>query len=151
MTPDFDSFFRGYIDAFNRSLGDTVDAAGIRAHFADCFVGASPAGIECGANDDAFAARLEQGYAFYKKIGTKRIALRQLEATAIDDLHHHHLVKVFYRADYRKRTGETVSIDFYVTYLVQTREGASRIFAFIAGDEMEAYRKHGLMSPGEPA
>lgn len=145
MTHDFDRFFRSYIDVFNRSLGDTVDAAGIRSHFADSFIGASPAGIECGANDDAFAAKLEQGYAFYRKIGTKRIALRRVESSALDDLPLHHLVKVFYRADYRKRTGETVSIDFYVTYLVQTRDGASRIFAFIAGDEMEAYRKHGLV------
>jgi hypothetical protein len=149
MTPDFERFFRDYADAFNRSLGETVDAKAIRASFAACFIGAGPAGVECGANDDGFAAKLEQGYAFYKKIGTQRMTVRRIEVTAIDPLHH--MVKVFYRADYRKPNGETPAIDFDLTYLLQTRDGISRIFTFIAGDEMEAYRKHGLMPSEGPA
>lgn len=143
MAADFEAFFRGYVDAFNRSLGDTVDAEGIRSHFAGCFVGAGPAGIECGANDEDFAKKLGEGYAFYKKIGTKRMAVRKVEPTAIDPLHH--LVKVFYRADYLKPDGKTVTIDFDVSYVLQTREGASKIFAFVTGDEMAVYRKHGLL------
>jgi hypothetical protein len=143
MQPDFESFFRDYADAYNRSLGETVDAAAIRACFAEGFVGAGPSGVACGANDDRFAARLEEGFAFYRRIGTQRMALRRIDVTPIDPLHH--LVKVFYRADYRKADGEPVSIDFDVTYLLQTRDGVSKVFGFIAGDEMAAYRHHGLL------
>jgi hypothetical protein len=149
VTTDFERFFSDYTDAFNRSLGDTVDAAGIRARFAACFVGAGPGGVDCGANDDGFAKKLEQGYGFYRKIGTQRMTKKRVEATAIDPLHH--MVKVYYRADYRKPDGTPVAIDFDVTYLLQTRDGASKIFAFIAGDEMEAYRKHGLLPSGGSA
>jgi hypothetical protein len=31
MKPDFNAFFRSYVDAFNRSLGAAVDVEGIRA------------------------------------------------------------------------------------------------------------------------
>ena len=40
MSETVDQFFRRYVESFNRSLGETVDVAGIRAHFADCFVAA---------------------------------------------------------------------------------------------------------------
>lgn len=143
MTPDFERFFDEYAAAFNRSLGDRVDADGIRRHFAGCFVGAGPGGIQCGANDDGFARKLDEGYAFYKKIGTQKMTMTRVEATAIDT--RHHLVKVFYRADYRKPDGADVSIDFDVSYVLQTKDSVSKIFAFIAGDEMAVYRKHGLL------
>ncbi len=143
MQPDFERFFRDYTDAFNRSLGETVDGAAIRASFAGCFVGAGPGGVTCGANDDSFTASLEKGYVFYRKIGTRRMVLRGVEPTPIDPLHH--LVKVLYRADYRKPDGTDLSIDFDVSYLLQTRDGVSKIFAFITGDEMGLYQKHGLL------
>jgi hypothetical protein len=142
MQPDFDHFFRAYADAYNRSLGERVDCDAIMASFADCFVAAGSGGVNCGKNDDSFRATLEQGYAFYKSIGTRCMAVRGVTVTPIDD--RHHMAKVSYRADYEK-DGKEIKIDFDVTYLLQTRDGIPRIFAFIAGDEIGAYRKHGLI------
>jgi hypothetical protein len=140
---NFDAFFQEYAEIFNRSLGDTVDVEGIRSHFTDCFVAAGSTGVVCGHNDDTFRETLERGYAFYKTIGTKHLKLLRTEVSAIDDFHH--VVKAFYQAQYDKRTGEEVAIDFDVTYMLQTREGRSKIFAWVAGDEMTLYEKHGLL------
>ena len=71
------------------------------------------------------------------------MSVRRVDVTPIDD--RHHMAKVHYRADYQKTNGEPVSIDFDVTYILQTRDGRSRIFAFVAGDEMGIYRQHGLV------
>ena len=75
--------------------------------------------------------------------------MRRVEVTPIDALPH--LAKVFYRADHGKSDGASVSIDFDLTYILQTKDGVSKIFAFIAGDEMEAYRQHGLLPSEGPA
>jgi hypothetical protein len=143
MASAVERFFQGYVEAFNRSLGDSVDVAGIRAHFSPCFVAAGPNVVQCGQNDDAFADTLQQGYAFYTKIGTKAMALRGVSSTPIDDAHQ--MVKVDYRASYEKRGGETVDLDFAVTYMLAARGDTFEIFAFVAGDEMALYRKHGLL------
>jgi hypothetical protein len=142
MQPDFDRFFREYADAYNRSLGERVEHDAVRSCFTDCFVAAGPAGVNCGRNDDSFSAALDRAYAFYKSIGTRSMTVRNVAVTPIDDAHH--MVKVYYRANYVKQDKE-ISIDFDLTYLLQTRDGVSRIFAFIGGDEMTAYRKHGLV------
>lgn len=143
MPPDFEAFFAAYADAYNRSLAGEVRHAEIRRCFADCFVAAGPRGSSCGRNDEEFSTALEEAYAFYRKIGTKRISVRRVQPTPIDAAHH--LVRVFYSTDYVKPDGEPLSIDFDVAYLFETHAGTSRIFAFIAGDEMAAYRRHGLL------
>ena len=122
--------------------GDEVDVDGIRAHFANCFIGAGPTRSRCGENDESFAETLRQGYAFYRSIGTRSMWVRQLEVTAIDT--NHDMVRVFYRAEYDKH-GEPITIDFDLVYLLQTIEGATKILAFITGDETAIYRQHGLM------
>lgn len=142
MRPNFDSFFRAYSDLYNQALTDAPDYSGIAACFSPCFIAAGPTGVRCGENDETFRAALEQGYAFYKQVGTKRMNTLRCETTDIDAAHF--MVKVFYRADYEK-AGKPVSIDFDVTYLLETSQGAPKIFAFIAGDEMEAYKRAGLM------
>lgn len=142
MKPDYDAFFAGYVDAYNRSLGDEVDVDGIRAHFADCFIGAGPSGTRCGENDESFAETLRQGYAFYRSIGTRRMSVRRLAVTEIDA--NHDQVRVFYRAEYEK-DGQPLTIDFDLVYLLQTVAGVTKIFAFIAGDETALYRQHGLV------
>ena len=64
----------------------------------------------------------------------------------------HDRVRVFYRASYRKKDGTELSIPFDVLYLLQRRPGGPRIFGFISGDEMGAYRQHGLVGDdGKPA
>jgi hypothetical protein len=141
--PDFERFFRDYAELYNQALGDTPNYQAIMDCFADWFLAASPEGVKCGQNGAEFRAQLEQGYAFYKKIGTKRMTTRRVEPTEIDATHH--LVKVFYRAEYQKKPGEPVTIDFDVSYLLESRNGHLRIFAFVAGDEMGAYRRAGLI------
>lgn len=143
MTPDYDTFFAGYVDAYNRSLGDTVDTDGIRAYFADSFIGSGPTGSRCGLNDESFADSLRQGYAFYRSIGTRCLSLRRLDVSEIDAAHDQ--VRVFYRAEYEK-AGQPISIDFDVVYLLQTVTGKTTIFAFISGDETALYKQYGLIT-----
>ncbi|HYE43451.1 MAG TPA: nuclear transport factor 2 family protein [Caulobacteraceae bacterium] len=143
MQPDFDAFFARYAEAYNRSLDGEVQDEAIRAAFADCFISAGPEGSMCGKNDDSFSATLEEAYAFYRKIGTKRMSVRRVHVTPIDEAHH--LARVYWSADYVKKDGQPLTIDFDVSYLTQTHGGRTRIFAFVAGDELGLYRRHGLV------
>jgi hypothetical protein len=147
MTSPVDQFFRNYVEAFNRSLGDTVDVERIRAHFSDCFVGAGPQGVRCGENGEEFAETLRQGYAYYVSIGTQSMAVRGVTTTPIDDTHQ--MARVDYGATYEKPSGDVVEIDFAVTYFLESRQDTFAIFGFVAGDEMALYREHGLL-PDEP-
>lgn len=52
---------------------------------------------------------------------------------------------MFFTADYEKADGETLSLDFDVSYLTEVRDDVVRIFAFVAGDEMALYREKGLV------
>jgi len=136
-------FFAGYVDAFNRSLAETVDTEGIQRHFSSCFVGAGPQGVQCGQNDEQFTEMLQQGYAFYRQVGTKSMSVRNVTTTPIDDAHW--LARVAYRAHYVKPGGEPLDLDFEVSYMLAEREEAYEIFAFVTGDEMALYREHGLL------
>ena len=61
------------------------------------------------------------------------------------------MVRPFFRADYRKKDGSQVSIEFDVAYMLQRRVGGPKIFAFVAGDEMALYREYGLVDKdGKP-
>ena len=142
--PNYDDFFREYAQAFERSLGESVDVAAIRGFFAEAFVSAGVGGqVAAGANDEAFAETLKQGYAFYKSIGTRSMSVDRVEAEALYE--NHDRVRVFYSAGYRKKDGAEISIPFDVLYLLQRRTGGPRIFGFIAGDEMAAFKSHGLV------
>ena len=149
--PDYDAFFRDYANAFERSLGDAVDSVAIRGFFAEDFIAAGvDESVQAGRNDDSFEAALQEGYAFYKAIGTTGMRVRKVEPAAIDQ--GHDLVRVHYTADYEKKDGSALSVDFDVVYLVQRRLTGPKIFAFIAGDEMGLYRRHGLVNTrGRPA
>jgi len=143
MQPDFDRFFVAYADAYNRSLAGEVQHEAIRRCFAECFIAAGPHGATCGHNDDSFSKTLDEAYAFYRKIGTKRMSVKRVHPTPIDAAHW--LVRVFYSADYEKKDGSPLTIDFDVAYLTQSTGKETTIFAFVAGDEMALYRKHGLV------
>ena len=145
MSETVGQFFRRYVEAFNRSLGETVDVDGIRAHFADCFVAAGLAGVRCGENGDEFAETLQQGYGFYRSIGTRMMAVQGITETPIDEANR--MAKVEYRATYDRADGETIDLDFAVTYLLHSGGGGIKVFAFVAGDEMALYREHGLLPP----
>lgn len=138
-----EAFFAGYVDAFNRSLGDAIDAEGVRRHFSSCFVGAGPQGVQCGQNDASFTEALEQGFALYRKIGTRAMALRGIATTPIDDAHW--LARVAYRASYEKPDGAPLDLDFEVSYMLAAQGDTYEIFAFVTGDERALYEQHGLL------
>lgn len=82
MQADIEDFFRRYVVAFNRSLGESPDFETIRAAFAPCFVAAGPTGIICGQNDDDFLEFLKQGYA--PSIGRSAPSRDQASASDVD-------------------------------------------------------------------
>ena len=149
--PDYEEFFREYAKIYERSLGESVDVAGIRSFFAEAFVSASVGGqVAVGANDETFEETLRRGYGFYKAIGTTSMKVDRVEPEALYE--NHDQVRVFYSAGYRKRDGTEILIPFDVLYLLQRRIGGPKIFGFVAGDEMAVYRKHGLVDEtGQPA
>jgi len=149
--PDYDAFFRTYAQAYERSLGPSVDRQAIRSVFAEHFISAGVNGeVAAGSNDEIFDTVLLQAYEFYKTIGTRGMKVERVEADVLYD--HHDRVRVYYRAEYRKKDGSDLTIPFDVLYLLQRRPGGPKIFAFIAGDEMHLYKQHGLVNDkGEPA
>jgi hypothetical protein len=149
--PDYAAFFHRYADAYQRSLGDHVEADLIRSFFADTVMALSTSGaLMPGENDDSFARTLEQGYDFAKAIGTVSMEADRVEVDALAE--NHDRVRVFYTAGYRRRDGAALTIPFSIVYLLQRRADGPKIFAFIAGDEMGLYRQHGLVdAEGNPA
>ncbi len=149
--PDYEAFFRNYVAVFNRSLRHDIDADAIRASYAEYFVSAGVGGAVRGAaNDEKYAEVLRQGAGFYEAIDLQGMTLLKVEATPIDA--GHDMVRPYFRADYRRKDGETLSIEFDVVYMLQQREGGPKIFAFVSGDEMGLYRRHGLVDEeGKPA
>ena len=143
---DLERFFRDYADLYNRALAGQAVFDDIMARFSESFVAASPHGVNAGENGPEFRQVLKEGYDFYRRIGARRMRVHRVDITLIDETHH--MAKVCYAADYvRPSNGEALTLPFEVTYLLETRDGRSRIFAFVASDEMAVYREHGLLEP----
>lgn len=143
-TPDYNAHFSAYAAAYERSLGERVDSVAIRAFFAEGFVSAGTNGqAMAGTNDDSFEAALQQGYRFYKAIGTRSMKVTRVQASALYE--NHDSVQVFYKAGYRKKDGSDLTIEFDVLYILQRRPDGPKIIAFITGDEMGLYKQHGLV------
>ena len=138
-----DRFFRDYVAAFNQALGPQPDPDRLRTFYADAFLVADPHGAQVGHNDETFARTLEKKFAFYRAIGTRRMRLVRIDRTPIDALHE--MARVRYGAEYVREAGEAISVEFDVTYLLEHREGRTRIFAFVAGDELALFRELGLV------
>lgn len=143
MNADLERFFRNYAKLYTAALGDAPDFDAITACFAPCFIAAGPSGVQCGENGPELKRTLEQAFAFYKSIGTQRMQVERVQRTEIDTIYA--MAKVYYRADYLKKSGEAVSIPFSVAYLLQLAADGAKIFAFVAEDEMEAYKRAGLI------
>jgi hypothetical protein len=148
--PDYEAFFRDYVGVFNQSTKSGVDVDAIRASYAEFFVSAGAGGVvQGGANDEKYAEILRQGTGFYEAIGLEGMTLLKVETMPIDA--EHDMVRPYFRADYRKKDGKTVAIEFDVVYMLQRRGGGPKIFAFVAGDEVALYRKYGLVDEeGKP-
>jgi hypothetical protein len=148
MPHNIPAFFESYANLYNRALAGEDVFEEIMSRFAPRFIAAGPQGVSTGKQGPAFRRTLEKGYRFYRGIGTRKMTAKRVEATAIDA--GHSMAKVFYRADYVKLDGSPLSIEFDVTYFLDTSTLKPKIFGFVAGDEMGLYRKHGLI-PEEAA
>jgi hypothetical protein len=140
----YKEFFHRYIEAYNQGLKGELDTHLIRSFFTEQFFAAGPDSVETGSNNQFFSETLKKAYSFYQKIGTREMHLRNLMVTPIDRFHD--MVKVYYRADYTPEGMPQKSMDFDVTYFIQNSENGPKIFGFVAGDEMQAYRDAGLVS-----
>lgn len=138
-----DAFFTDYEKRFNESLQKEVDVENTVKSFADCFIEASPRGVNCGKNNDEFRQQIPKGYEFYKSIGTQSMSIRSKNTTQLDELHY--MTKVDWSAFYQKKDGEKVQIDFSVIYFTQLQKGEPKIFGYVTGDEEKVLKEHGLI------
>ena len=147
VTRQIEVFFAEYAARFNRSLQDppVVDVDGVLASFADCFIEASPLGVNCGKNDAQFREVIPQGFAFYKSIGTTAMNVKGVDVTPLDEFHV--MARVHWDARYRRQDGSKMQIEFDVIDFLQALDGQPKVFAYITGDEQKVLREHGLI-PG---
>lgn len=141
---DYNHFFSDYLAAFNQALDGHLDTDLIRGFFTDTFLACGADQVKASKNNMWFAFLLRRSYSFYRKIGTRRLQLLSTESTAIDS--RHDMVRVTYRADYvHPFSRQPISLEFTVIYMVQKSMLYPKIFAFVASDEMQAYRDAGLI------
>jgi hypothetical protein len=138
------NFFDHYARRFNEFLVfGKIDIESTVNSFAPFFVEASPVGISGGKNDQSFQDNLKKGYAFYKSIGTKSMRIDSLSLQSLDELHW--LATVHWVSVYEK-DGREIIIPFEVLYMLQSRDGDIKIFAYIVGDEQAVLKAHGLLA-----
>lgn len=145
MTDDvIHALFARYERLFNAALqGDDGNMDEVTTLYATEFIGAAPAGVRAGRNDDAFRQAIAEGYARYRSIGTKSMRIRDIQLTAIDA--QHCMARVAWTATYARDDLPETAIDFDVTYFVQTLDGTPKVFGWVTGDEEGALRAHGIL------
>jgi hypothetical protein len=131
-----------YESVFNRSLRGDVDMDDVTSLYATEFIAASPAGVRAGKNDDQLKRVIEQGYAYYRSIGTRGMRIREVRISPIDD--HHCLAHVAWTASYARKDAADTLIDFDVHYLVQKLDGEAKVFGWVSGDEQALLKQHGI-------
>jgi hypothetical protein len=141
---EIENFFNRYEGRFNAVLSggepnidETVDS------FAEWFIEASPAGVIAGKNDEKFRKVIGQGWMFYKDMGIRSMDIRSTQITILDAFHA--IVKVHWNSSFERKDKKRGDLSFDVFYLVQKRNEAIRIFAYITGDEQQALKDAGLM------
>src|SRR5690606_14584904 len=72
------AFFDRYARFFNQSIHGDMDMDEAAALYTSEFIAASPAGVRAGKNDEQFKQFMAQGYAHYRAIGTKGMAIRNV-------------------------------------------------------------------------
>lgn len=137
------NLFERYECLFNRALGGNVDMDEIASLYSSEFIGAAPAGVKAGRNDDQFRQALAQGYVHYRAIGTKEMRIRNVRLSPIDD--HHCLTHVAWTATYARGDQPDVAIDFDVHYFVQKLGAQPKVFGWVSGDEQAVLRQHGII------
>src|SRR5688500_4912894 len=94
-------FFERYERFFNQSLGGDADMDEVAGLYAFEFIAASPAGVTTGKNDDQLKQVMAQGYARYRAIGTKKMRVREVRISSIDQ--HHCVAHVAWTATYARK------------------------------------------------
>lgn len=135
--------FQRYERTFNEALAGRVVMDEVAELYASEFIAAGPAGVAAGRNDAAFREAMAQGYDHYRSIGTKAMRIRDVRLSPIDD--RHSIVHVDWTATYARKDRPDIAIDFEVHYLVQTLDGVSRVFGWVAGDERALLEQHGIV------
>jgi hypothetical protein len=137
------NLFERYESFFNQSLGGDMDMDEVASLYASEFIGAAPAGVMTGKNDNQFKQVMAQGYAHYRAIGTKEMRIRNVRLSPIDE--HHCVAHVAWTATYARKDQPDVAIDFDVHYFVQKLDGEPKVFGWVSGDEQAVLRKHGVI------
>lgn len=149
QTPDYDAFFIAYVDFYNAALANKPVLHDLRACYAEYLVSASAQTVMGGENGDEYEKVLEKGFGFYRAIGVAAMRLRKVEVLEI--IPGHDQARVFFTAQMRRRDGSGFPLDFEVVYLLQRRDSGPKIFAFLSEDEMELFRRLGLIDgEGKP-
>lgn len=139
------AFFEAYAQLFNEALTrpQKIDVGAVRNSFAEYFVGANPKGVRGSRNGTIFGLFLRRGYAHYRKIGCKRMELKRVDVTGIDDLHA--LARTRWASTFRKKDGSIVVIEFDNHYLLHIAQGGNpKIFAYVTPDEQQALKDSGI-------
>ncbi len=134
--------FQRYESLFNRALSGAADTEEIASLYAPEMIGASPAGVMSGLNDDRFRQVMAQGYAHYHAIGTKGMRIRHIRLSPIDDCHC--MAHVAWTATYARDDLPKTALDFEVHYLVQFLDQEAKVFGWISGDEQALLKQRGI-------
>ena len=137
------TLFARYESLFNQALGGDVDMDEVASLYASEFIGAAPAGVMTGKNDDQFRQVMAQGYAHYRAMGTKEMRIRNVRLSPIDE--RHCLAHVAWTATYARKNQADVAIDFDVHYFVQKLGSEPKVFGWVTADEQALLRQHGII------
>ena len=144
--PAIRQFFVAYETRINDALKNppVVDAAAAAGAFADYVVGSDPQRVSGHRNGLLFRMMIPRGYRSYRKAGTKRMEIRGLRVTPLDDSHA--MAHTHWWSLYLAKTGKVVEIEFDNIYMMHVPDaGAPKIFAYITGDEQKLLKAHGLV------
>jgi len=145
-SPAIREYFDAYAEHFNDALADPpkVDFQALRDAYAGYFVGTDPTAVRGGKNGLIFRLMLPWGYRRYRKLGCKRMELRSVDITGLDDFHA--LARTQWSSLFRKKDGAMVEIEFENIYLLHIPAGgAPKIFGWITPDEQQALKDHGIV------
>lgn len=137
------NFFSAYEARFNDAIHEKEDIDGTVNSFEACFLEASPAGINCGKNDESFREAIPKGNAYYRSIGTKSMKITNLDIQKLDGLHY--MAKVHWDSAYEKRDKTITNIEFDVIYFLRAKNKEWKIFLYITGDEQKVLKENGLI------
>jgi hypothetical protein len=136
-------FFERYENFFNRSLGGDMDMNEVAALYAPEFIAASPSGVMTGKNDDQLKQVMAQGYARYRAMGTRKMRMRNVRVSPLDDFHC--IAHVAWTATYARKDQPDLDIDFDLHYFVQKLGEEPKVFGWVSGDEQALLKKHGII------